>query len=317
MSNADDGRPTTPAVPVSRPSDDGYTPAHAAAAGDESLSDRTDRTERLDTDPVGDRDRVGDGDRVDHADHLDTDRVGEHDRVDRTERVDTDRTGDHDVARAVRPDADRTNGHDVDRADRHEVDHSPLTRQEIVGRQKEEFGGFKFGSAFFGWLTATGTAVILTAILGAIGAGVGLGIAGGNTSKAGHDATSNAGTVGLIGAIALAVILFVAYYCGGYVAGRMARFDGVKQGLAVWFWAVAIAIIAAIVVAIAGTQADFLGQVNAFPRIPVDEGNLTVTGIVTVVVALVLSLVGAILGGLAGMHFHRKVDRVGLERPVS
>ena len=24
-----------------------------------------------------------------------------------------------------------------------------------------EFGGFKFGSAFFGWLTATGTAVLL------------------------------------------------------------------------------------------------------------------------------------------------------------
>jgi len=31
------------------------------------------------------------------------------------------------------------------------------------------------------------------------------------------------------------------------------------------------------------------------------------------VIALVAALVGAILGGLAGMRFHRKVDRAGLE----
>ncbi|PZE76188.1 MULTISPECIES: hypothetical protein [unclassified Curtobacterium] len=276
MSNADDGRQTTPAVPLTNPNDGEHVPEHRA--------------------PVDDRGPADDGaDLRDRAvAHEDRDRAVAHE--------DRDRAVAHD---------------DRDRAVAHEDrDRAPLTRQEVVGRQKEEFGGFKFGSAFFGWLTAMGTAVILTAILGAIGAGLGLGITGGNANQVGKAATSNAGTVGLIGAIALAVILFVAYYCGGYVAGRMARFDGVKQGLAVWFWAVAIAIVAAIVVAIAGTQANFLQQVNAFPRIPVDEGSLTVTGIITVVVALVLSLVGAIVGGLAGMHYHRKVDRVGLERPV-
>jgi hypothetical protein len=35
----------------------------------------------------------------------------------------------------------------------------------------------------------------------------------------------------------LLVILFVAYYCGGYAAGRMGRFNGMKQGIAVWLWA--------------------------------------------------------------------------------
>ena len=38
------------------------------------------------------------------------------------------------------------------------------------------------------------------------------------------------------GVVVAAVVLFVAYVCGGYVAGRMARFDGIKQGLAVWGW---------------------------------------------------------------------------------
>jgi hypothetical protein len=193
-------------------------------------------------------------------------------------------------------------------------DHTPTDREAVVNREKEEFGGFKWGSAFFGWLTATGTAVLLTAILSAIGAGVGLGTNNGDVNDAAENVTKNGDVVGIIGAIALAVILFVAYYCGGYVAGRMARFAGVKQGIAVWIWAVVIAIIVAIVAAIAGAQFNILGQLNSFPRIPIDEGTLTATGIVTVIIVAIISLAGAILGGLAGMHYHRKVDRVGLGR---
>ena len=41
-------------------------------------------------------------------------------------------------------------------------------------RQREEYGGFNFGAAFFGWLVATGLAVMLIAILGAAGAALGL-----------------------------------------------------------------------------------------------------------------------------------------------
>ena len=48
-------------------------------------------------------------------------------------------------------------------------------RDDVLQREQERFGGFKFGAAFFGWLTATGTAVLLTALVGAIGTGIGLG----------------------------------------------------------------------------------------------------------------------------------------------
>ncbi|RIJ47788.1 hypothetical protein DZG00_13170 [Clavibacter lycopersici] len=187
-------------------------------------------------------------------------------------------------------------------------------RQDVLAREKDRFGGIKFGSAFFGWLTATGTAVILTALVAATGAAVGLGQAGGDAGQAADAASQNADTVGWAGAIALAVVILIAYYCGGYVAGRMARFDGAKQGLAVWLWAVIIAIVVAVVTAIAGSQLDVLGNVNAFPRIPIGEGDLTVVGIVTAVAVALISLLGAVLGGLAGMRFHRKVDRVGLGR---
>jgi hypothetical protein len=193
------------------------------------------------------------------------------------------------------------------------TDDGRTVRQNVVAREKEEFGGFKFGSAFFGWLTATGTVVLLTALVAGAGAALGLG-----TATSSDDVTdvaqADAETIGIIGAIAVLVILLLAYYCGGYVAGRMARFSGAKQGLAVWLWAVAIAIVLAIVGAIAGTQYNVLANIDAFPRIPIGEGELTTAGIITAVLAVVVSLGGAVLGGLAGMRYHRKVDRVGLGR---
>ena len=43
-----------------------------------------------------------------------------------------------------------------------------------MAREKEQFGGIKIGSAFFGWLAATGMAVLLTALVAAAGTAVGL-----------------------------------------------------------------------------------------------------------------------------------------------
>src|SRR3954454_8881776 len=186
-------------------------------------------------------------------------------------------------------------------------------RDRVVAREKDAYGGIKVGSAFFGWLTATGTAVLLTALLAAAGAAGGLST-GTSVTSATNQATQDPKTVGIAGGIALLVILFLSYYCGGYVAGRMARFNGMKQGIAVWLWAVVIAIVVAILGAVAGSKFDVLAKLNSFPRIPVNEGTLSTGGIIALVVVAVASLVGAILGGLAGMRFPRKVDRAGLGR---
>lgn len=186
---------------------------------------------------------------------------------------------------------------------------------ELVDRQRERFGGLKVGAAFFGWLTAMGMAVLLTAlVVAATGAVFGLGVAG-TPDEAADEAMRNVETVGWIGAAALFVILFVAYFCGGYVAGRMARFNGVRQGLAVWVWAIVIAIVIALLSVVAGSQWDILGALDAFPRIPVSDGELTIAGIITAVIVALASLGGAILGGVTGMRYHRRVDRAGLDEP--
>ncbi|WP_235022119.1 MULTISPECIES: hypothetical protein [unclassified Rathayibacter] len=179
-------------------------------------------------------------------------------------------------------------------------------RKDIQQRERERFGGLKIGCAFFGWLAATGLAVILTALVTAIGAAVV------GTQDVTADLAADPAAFGWVGAIALLVILLVAYYSGGYVAGRMARFNGAKQGVAVWAWAVIVAILVGIASAVTGGGNEVLSAVSGFPTIPLDAGDATVAAILTALAAVVVSLIGAVLGGLAGMRFHRRVDREGL-----
>lgn len=203
-------------------------------------------------------------------------------------------------------------GQDTGRRAQHAATPDVRDRESVVERERNLYGGMKIGSAFFGWLAATGMAVLLTALVAAGGAAVGL-ATGVNTDEVTNSVTQDPQTVGTVGIIVLGVVIFIAYYCGGYVAGRMARFNGIKQGLAVWLWALVIAIVVAIIGAIGGSKFNVLAQLNSFPRIPVNEGTVSTAGIIAAVVVAVVALVAAMLGGLAGMRFHRKVDKAGLD----
>ena len=193
------------------------------------------------------------------------------------------------------------------------IESRPLTTEEVVERQRELFGGVKVGSAFFGWVTASGTAAIVAGILAVAGATLGLG-------KLLNPATStgfgpfDAQTVGWIGFGTFLAIVLVAFFCGGYVAGRMARFSGVAQGVAVWAWAVVIAIIASVIGMMPDDPYDAaLDRLVVFSGLLVPEDFLLTASIIAAAALVVVSLGGAILGGTAGLRYHRRVDRVGLE----
>ncbi len=172
-------------------------------------------------------------------------------------------------------------------------------------RQREEFGGFNFAAAFFGWLVATGLAVLLIAILGAAGAAVGL------THLSESDTGESAETIGIVGGALLTLVLAIAYYAGGYVAGRLSRFDGARQGLGTWLFGLAVTIVLAVAGAILGSEYNVLERLD-LPRIPVDEGSLSTGGLIALGAILLVTLVAAVAGGKFGERYHRKVDRVGL-----
>lgn len=184
-------------------------------------------------------------------------------------------------------------------------------RDDSVAAERSRFGGIKPGSAFFGWMTATGISVLLTALVAAVTAVAG---AANNVdpSTVLNQASQNLQTVSVTGGIVLAAILFISYYCGGYVAGRMARFDGAKQGLAVWLWAVIATLIAAVLAALAGTQFNSLLNATAIPGITANEQALTAGSIAALFIAALVTLAGAVLGGQMGMRFHRRVDQAAV-----
>jgi hypothetical protein len=204
---------------------------------------------------------------------------------------------------------DRDNS--VDR-DRYDDEREGAVRERAAGpgvvqqRQRDEYGGFNIGAALFGWLVAVGMAVLLTALLSAAGAAIGL------TQLTEGEAKSNAETISIVGGILLIVVLALSYYAGGYVAGRMSRFDGGRQGLGVWLFGLVVTVVLAVLGAIAGSEWNLFSQVN-LPRIPIDEGSLATGGAITLVLILIGTLVAAIAGGKVGERYHRKVDRAGYE----
>ena len=87
--------------------------------------------------------------------------------------------------------------------------HDVTDRKAVVEQEREEHGGVKVGSAFFGFLTAAGMAILLTALVTAAGAVVGL-ATDTKVGQATSEATKSASTVGIVGGIIVLVILFVA-----------------------------------------------------------------------------------------------------------
>ena len=176
-------------------------------------------------------------------------------------------------------------------------------RETVVAREEERFGGIKIGSAFFGWLVATAMTVLLVALVAAAGRA---GFLPGTDPlpRAGQESSG-----GITGMIVLLSLQLLAYFSGGYVAGRMARFNGVGQGLMVWLWGV-IGAAAMAVLAITG-QHNVLTTLNTFLRLPLLEGQLSLDGIIAAIAVAATALIGAVLGGLTGVHYHRRVDRAG------
>ena len=189
--------------------------------------------------------------------------------------------------------------------DRHE--RRPERVGDVRARQREEFGGVNWGSAFFGWLVAVGMAAILLGLLSAAGAAFGL------SDVSDSEAKQNAETIGIIGAILLLLVLGIAYFCGGYVSGRMSRFDGGRQGVAVWVLGLVVTIVLAVAGALFGAEYNVLERLN-LPRIPIEEGSLTAGAAITLAVVVIATLLLAMMGGKAGERYHKKVDRLGYDR---
>ena len=170
----------------------------------------------------------------------------------------------------------------------------PLTAVPADVRQR--FGGSKVGAAFFGWLVAVGMTVLLSGL-------VALAVAAWRP-----DTTSDPTAVGFTSMGTAVAVLAIAYLTGGYVAGRLARFDGARNGLLTWLLGLILTVLAGIAAAVVGANTDLTAGIR-LPAMPVDASTMTVGGAVLLAVTVLVTALAAALGGRVGERFHRRVDR--------
>jgi hypothetical protein len=184
----------------------------------------------------------------------------------------------------------------VDQSDRHDDRHS----HEAA---KERFGGVNAGAAFFGWLVAVGLAILLTSLVGAVVTAVGSTM---NIDQT--EAQRQAGTIGVSAGVVLVVVLGIGYFAGGYVAGRMSRFDGGRQGVAVWLIGLLVTVLALGLGAFFGNEYNILDRVD-LPNVPISADEVGTGGAIAAAAVLVVTFVAALVGGKVGHRYHDRVDR--------
>lgn len=166
------------------------------------------------------------------------------------------------------------------------------------------YRGFKFGAAFFGWLVAISMWVLLMAAVAAAALGTAE-ILDYTTS----DAQAQPCAASLTAAGVTIFMLAVAFFVGGYVAGRLARFDGGRQGFGVWMIAAVVTAIAAGVGWLVDNQYAVVDDINR-PDVALADNTLLLGSIAVAATLLLLTLLAAIVGGKAGRRYHDRIDEL-------
>jgi hypothetical protein len=166
-----------------------------------------------------------------------------------------------------------------------------------IAAAQERFGGIDIPASLVGMLTALSTTLILAGLVGAA-----IGAVGYQTGL-----ESNAEDLSIWSMVGGIAVLFVAYLIGGWAAGRIARYDGARNGFAAGIWTLVLGAILAGLGAWIGSEYDVFQNVD-LPQW-FDSDALTTAAIISGVAAIAAMFAGGILGGLWGEHYHRRADR--------
>ena len=172
-------------------------------------------------------------------------------------------------------------------------------------RLRDMYGGVDWLASFLGFVFA----VVVGAVLSVV-AGVVLGPLGFSP-----DLSGALGAAVITGLVLLGVLIFLTYFFGGYVSGRLARFDGGRNGAMLLVWTFLTVILLALAAGVfsgflPGGAADAIGGfVDSASSAVGDLSGSGVVGISVVVGALLLALLGGFLGGRLGSRYHAEIDR--------
>lgn len=178
--------------------------------------------------------------------------------------------------------------------------------EERDHRLREIYGGIDWLASFLGFVFALVAAALLSGIAGLI------------LVPVGFSPNLGGGTLGpaaITGLVVVAVVLFLTYFLGGYVAGRLARFDGGLNGVMLVLWT----LIAGLLVILAGgilssfLPSSFADQIRSVVQdglLPAFSNLVAIgaIGIGILVGAFLIMLLGGFVGGRTGGRYHTDID---------
>ncbi len=191
-----------------------------------------------------------------------------------------------------------------DGLDTYEDEEVHFTREE---RLRDVYGGVDWLASFIGCVFA----LVCMSVLLLLISGLVLGPLGFTLDLAGGQLDSAA----IAGLVIVGLVLFLSYFFGGYVAGRLVRFDGGRNGAATVGWGILLAVIFAVFgFLLAGLLPDSVFEPLRGLQSGIQSifGNLITLGLVgagIIVGALLLVLLGGLLGGSLGNRYHTRIDR--------
>lgn len=113
----------------------------------------------------------------------------------------------------------------------------------------------------------------------------------------------------------IAAVGFFAFLFGGYVSGRMARYDGGRNGAMVLLWTVLITALLLVLSGVLGQMisgtpiGSFVSDALGFGDTAVDLlAGLGIPGAVVSGVIVLVALIGGMIGGRLGSRYHREID---------
>jgi hypothetical protein len=164
--------------------------------------------------------------------------------------------------------------------------------QSGVREARRRFGGIDVPAALAGTLAALGLTVLLgtaTAVVEAVR----------------HDQGARDSSLWVAGGIAAAAVLALAVLVGGWVAGRIARYDGTGNG---WMSGLLFTLLVGGSAAAGNWADDRWGLLNDVTAPGWVSSPSTVAEIAVAVTAIAAVIVAAGLGGALGARHHRRAD---------
>jgi hypothetical protein len=158
------------------------------------------------------------------------------------------------------------------------------------------FGGFSVTSVLAGVLVAYGAFAILAGLAAAA-----LDAFGSDT-----DLSTDWETLGTTGGLVVAGLLFLSYLFGGYVAGRMARRNGLAHGAGVLVLGI-IVVTAVAALARRSADPDTIASNLRSLGIPTTADEYGQAGTVAGIASLIAVVLGALLGGTLGERWHARL----------